>query len=78
MKLLDKQDVKDIYCDSYNFYLKYTGQVSDPGLWDRVVTDFSEAMKKYNGCRMACQLYIAVLEQLELESGLHKLGNQYR
>lgn len=72
VRLLDGQGVKSVWCDSYLFYLKYTGQPSEPGLWDRVVTDFSEAMKKYEGCRMACQLYIAALEQLELESGLHK------
>lgn len=74
--MLDGQGVKSVWCDSYLFYLKYTGQPSEPGLWDRVVTDFSEAMKKYEGCRMACQLYIAALEQLELESGLHKEGKR--
>lgn len=74
VNLLDKKGVKNIWCDSYLFYLKYTGQPSEPGLWDRVVTDFSDAMKKYGGSRMACQLYIAALEQLELESGLHKKG----
>lgn len=74
MNLLDKQGVKNIWCESYLFYLKYTGQPSEPGLWDRVVTDFSTAMKKYEGCRMVCQLYMAALEQLELESGLHSTG----
>ena len=74
MKLLDSKGVKNLFCDTYNFYLKYKGQPSDPGLWDRVVTDFSAGLQKYGGCRMACQMYIAVLEQLELESGLHKPG----
>lgn len=76
VNLLDKQGVKNIWCESYLFYLKYTGQPSEPGLWDRVVTDFSAAMKKYEGCRMVCQLYMAALEQLELESGLHSDGGR--
>ena len=76
MNLLDKQGVKNIWCESYLFYLNYTGLPSEPGLWDRVVTDFSAAMKKYEGCRMVCQLYMAALEQLELESGLHSDGGR--
>lgn len=74
--MLDNKGVKQLFCDTYNFYLKHQNQTTDPGLWDRVVTDFSAGMQKYGGCRMACQMYIAVLEQLELESKLHKPGER--
>lgn len=67
--MLSREEIKGIWCDSYNFYLKYTGKPSEPGMWDRAVNDFSKIMQKYNGCPACCHLMIAALGQLEEETG---------
>lgn len=69
--MLNKGEVKEIYCDSYNFYLKYEGLPSDSPVWDGAYKEFSEIMKKYNSCTMCSRLMLAVWFQLEEECKLH-------
>ena len=38
---------KGVWCDSYNFYLKYHGRPADPGFWEEATADFGKIMKKY-------------------------------
>ena len=43
---------KGVWCDSYNFYLKYHGRPADPGFWEEATADFGKIMKKYGGNQM--------------------------
>lgn len=38
---------KGVWCDSYNFYLKYHGHSATPDMWESATKDFGEIMKKY-------------------------------
>lgn len=40
---------KGVWCDSYNFYLKYHGRPLEPGFWEAATKDFGEIMRKYKG-----------------------------
>lgn len=60
--------VKDVYCDSYKFYLKYHGRPIEPGMWEEVTRDFGEIMRKYQGANICGRLMLAVFSQLEEET----------
>lgn len=68
--MLNDKEVKALFCDTYNFYLHFKGKSTEQEYWDRALTEYSSLMQKYNGCRMSCQMLIAVWEQLERENGL--------
>lgn len=70
VSLLNDKEVKALFCDTYNFYLHFKGKNTEQEYWDRALTEYSALMQKYNGCRMCCQMLIAVWEQLERENGL--------
>ena len=40
---------KGVWCDSYNFYLKYHGRPADQQFWSEATEDFREIMKNYEG-----------------------------
>lgn len=72
--MLSRDDVKNIYCDTYKFYLKYTGQPDEPGKWEQALEDFSEIMKQYNACPLVSRMMLGVWTQLEQENHLHEKG----
>lgn len=64
--------VKGVFCDAYNFYLKYHGKPMEPGLWDAATKDFSDIMGKYHGAQICGRLMLATFSQLEEETGCQK------
>lgn len=62
------QLVKGVFCDAYNFYLKYHGRPMEPGMWDEATRDFGDIMKKYNGAPICGRLMLAAFSQLEEET----------
>lgn len=60
--------VKGVFCDTYNFYLKYHGRPAEPGMWDEATKDFGDILKQYNGETMCARIMLAVFSQLEEET----------
>lgn len=60
--------VKGVFCDAYNFYLKYHGKPMEPGMWDGATKDFADIMGKYNGAPICGRLMLATFSQLEEET----------
>lgn len=59
---------KGVWCDSYNFYLKYHGRPADPGFWEEATADFGKIMKKYGGATVCGRLMLAAFSLLEEET----------
>lgn len=59
--------VKEVFCDSYLFYVKYHGKPMEPGLWESATADFGQIMKKHNGAPICGRLMLAAFSQLEEE-----------
>ena len=59
---------KGVWCDSYNFYLKYHGRPADPGFWEEATADFGKIMKKYGGATVCGRLMLAAFRLLEEET----------
>ena len=60
--------VKDVFCDSYIFYLKYHGKLIEPGMWEAVTEDFSKIVRKHGGANICMRLMLAAYSQLEEET----------
>lgn len=60
--------VKGVFCDAYNFYLKYHGRPAEPGMWNEATRDFGGIMKKYDGETLCARLMLATFAQLEEET----------
>lgn len=60
--------VKGVYCDAYNFYLKYHGRPMEPGMWQEATKDFGDIMKKYEGAAICGRIMLATFSQLEEET----------
>ncbi|RHV86932.1 hypothetical protein DXA97_11840 [Clostridium sp. OF09-36] len=50
---------KGVWCDSYNFYLKYHGRPLEPGFWEAATKDFGEIMRKYKGATVCGRMMLA-------------------
>ena len=50
---------KGVWCDSYNFYLKYHGRPADQQFWSEATEDFREIMKKYEGAAACGRIMLA-------------------
>ena len=59
---------KGVWCDSYNFYLKYHGRPDDQRFWSEATEDFREIMKKYEGAAACGRIMLAAFSLLEEES----------
>lgn len=59
---------KGVWCDSYNFYLKYHGRPADQQFWSEATEDFREIMKKYEGAAACGRIMLAAFSLLEEES----------
>ena len=59
---------KGVWCDSYNFYLKYHGRPADPGFWEEATADFGKIMKKYGGATVCGRLMLVAFSLLEEET----------
>lgn len=59
---------KGVWCDSYNFYLKYHGSPAEPGMWEEATRDFGEIMKKYGGATICARMMLAAFSLLEEET----------
>lgn len=63
-----KKLAKGVWCDSYNFYLKYHGRVGTAEMWGDATRDFGEVMKKFDYAPVCAKLMIAAYSLLEEES----------
>lgn len=59
---------KGVWCDSYNFYLKYHGRPVEPGFWETATADFAMIMKKYKGATVCGRMMLAAFSLLEEET----------
>ncbi len=59
---------KGVWCDSYNFYLKYHGHSATPDMWESATKDFGEIMKKYKHATICARLMMAAYSLLEEET----------
>lgn len=59
---------KNVWSDSYRFYLKYHGRPAEPGMWEEATRDFGGTMKKYNGATICARLMLAAFSLLEEET----------
>ena len=59
---------KGVWCDSYNFYLKYHGRPADQQFWSEATEDFREIMKKYEGAAACGRIMLAAVSLLEEEN----------
>ena len=59
---------KGVWCDSYNFYLKYHGRPADQKFWSEATEDFREIMKKYESAAACGRIMLAAFSLLEEES----------
>lgn len=60
--------VKGVYCDAYNFYLKYHGRPMEPGMWENATNDFGDILRKYEGAPICGRIMLATFSQLEEET----------
>lgn len=60
--------VKQVFCDAYNFYLKYHGCSMEPGNWRDATNDFAEIMRKCGGEPICGRIMLATFAQLERET----------
>lgn len=60
--------VKGVFCDAYNFYLKYHGRPMEPGMWEEATRDFGDIIRKYNGAPICGRLMLATFFQIEDET----------
>lgn len=60
--------VKGVYCDAYNFYLKYHGKPMEPEEWEAAAKDFENIIKKYEGALICGRILLATFSQLEEET----------
>lgn len=60
--------VKGVFCDAYNFYLKYHGRPMEPGMWEEATRDFGDIIRKYNGAPICGRLMLATFSQIEDET----------
>ena len=59
---------KGVWCDSYNFYLKYHGRPADQQFWSEATEDFREIMKKYEGAAACGRIMLAAFSLLGEEN----------
>ena len=59
---------KGVWCDSYNFDLKYHGRPADQQFWSEATEDFREIMKKYEGAAACGRIMLAAFSLLEEEN----------
>lgn len=59
---------KGVWCDSYNFYLKYHGHLADTPSWNKAVEDFEKILKKYDGVAVCRRIMLATIDLLEEEN----------
>ena len=59
---------KGVWCDSYNFYLKYHGRPADQQVGSEATEDFREIMKKYEGAAACGRIMLAAFSLLEEEN----------
>lgn len=59
---------KGVWCDSYNFYLKYHGRPAEPGMWEEATRDFGGIMRKYGGATICARMMLAAFSLLEEET----------
>lgn len=59
---------KGVWCDSYNFYLKYHGRLADQKFWSEATEDFREIIKKYEGAAACGRIMLAAFSLLEEEN----------
>lgn len=62
------QLAKNVWSDSYRFYLKYHGCPAEPGMWEDATKDFGEIMKKYDGATICARMMLAAFSLLEEET----------
>ncbi len=60
--------VKQVFCDAYNFYLKYHGCSMEPRNWQEATNDFAEIMRKCGGAPVCGSIMLATFAQLERET----------
>lgn len=60
--------VKAVFCDAYNFYLKYHGRPMEPGTWQEATNDFAGIMRKHGGAAICGRIMLAAFAQLEEEA----------
>lgn len=62
------QLAKNVWSDSYRFYLKYHGRPAEPGMWEEATKDFGEIMKKHDGATICARMMLAAFSLLEEET----------
>lgn len=60
--------VKGVWADSYRFYVKYHGRLTNPEAWQEAAKDFEEVMETYEGAPVCGRLMLAAFMQLEEEA----------
>lgn len=60
--------VKQVFCDTYNLYLKYHGRNLGREEFAVLADEMSALVKKHNGERICLQLALATVTQLEEEN----------
>lgn len=60
--------VKEVFCDTYKFYLKYHGRPMEPGFWEEATKDMTEIMTKNDRSTICGRIMLAVFSQLEEET----------
>lgn len=54
--------------DSWQFYLKYHGRPTEPGMWMEATEDFGRIMKEHRGSAICARLMLAAFSTLEEET----------
>jgi hypothetical protein len=64
-KMLSSEEVRLIYKDTYNFYLKWK-DISSPDDWDALMKDMHEIDQRYN-CDLCRQILIELVKVIQDE-----------
>ncbi len=59
---------KGVWCDSYNFYLKYHGHLANSAAWEKAMEDFTKILEKYKQAATCRRIMLATISLLEEEN----------